>query len=101
MVGFLPGFAYLGIVDARIAAPRRATPRTAVAAGSVGVAGPQTGVYPRRSPGGWNIIGRTPLTMFEPSRGRPAIVAAGDTVRFRAVDRAEFDRLASGAGAST
>jgi inhibitor of KinA len=99
MLGFLPGFAYLGVVDPRIAAPRLATPRRAVAAGSVGVAGPQTGVYPCVSPGGWNIIGRTPLLMFEPSRAIPALIAAGDSVRFHAIDRLEFDRL-SRTGAS-
>ncbi len=93
MVGFLPGFAYLGVVDTRIAAPRRSTPRTTVAAGSVGIAGPQTGVYSRQSPGGWNIIGRTPLAMFDPSRIRPSLVEAGDAVRFRSIERAEFDRL--------
>jgi inhibitor of KinA len=91
MLGFLPGFAYLGVVDRRIAAPRRTTPRVAVAAGSVGIAGSQTGVYPRSSPGGWNIIGRTPLVMFEPSRENASLVTAGVSVRFRPIDRAEFD----------
>jgi inhibitor of KinA len=101
MLGFLPGFAYLGLVDMRIAAPRQATPRRAVAAGSVGIAGPQTGVYPYASPGGWNIIGRTPLVIFEPSRATPALVAAGDSVRFHGIDRLEFDRLSLRTGSST
>ncbi len=81
MLGFLPGFAYLGQVDATIAAPRRATPRQAVPAGSVGIAGRQTGVYPRVSPGGWQIIGRTDAPMFEAVGGK-SLLAPGDRVRF-------------------
>lgn len=80
MLGFLPGFAYLGDVEAAIAAPRRATPRAAVPAGSVGIAGTQTGVYPRESPGGWQIVGRTSLPMFDAAAG--ARLQAGDRVRF-------------------
>ena len=68
MVGFIPGFAYLAEVDPRIARPRRATPRTAVPAGSVAIAGGQTGIYPAVTPGGWNIIGRTPLKPYDPDR---------------------------------
>ncbi len=82
MLGFLPGFAYLGTVDEAIAAPRLATPRTRVPAGSVGIAGRQTGVYPRQSPGGWQLIGRTPLRVFDPSREPPSLFAPGDRVRF-------------------
>ena len=82
MLGFLPGFAYLGPVDERIAAPRRSTPRVHVPAGSVGIAGRQTGIYPRESPGGWQIIGRTPVALFDPDRDPPALLAPGDTVRF-------------------
>ncbi len=82
MLGFLPGFAYLGSVDARIAAPRRETPRLRVAAGSVGIAGRQTGVYPRESAGGWQIIGRSTLAVFDPDRVPAALFAPGDTVRF-------------------
>ena len=82
MLGFLPGFAYMGSVDERIAAPRRATPRTRIPAGSVGIAGQQTGVYPRQSPGGWQLIGRTALEIFDPSREPPSLFAAGDRVRF-------------------
>lgn len=82
MLGFLPGFAYLGGVDATIAMPRRPSPRTVVPAGSVGIAGGQTGVYPCESPGGWRLIGRTPLRMFDADRAAPALLAPGDVVRF-------------------
>lgn len=82
MLGFLPGFAYMGTVDQQIAAPRHSTPRLRVAAGSVGIAGRQTGVYPVDSPGGWQIIGRTPLTIFDAGRSPAALFAAGDSVRF-------------------
>lgn len=80
MLGFLPGFAYLGDVDPSIAAPRRATPRQAVPAGSVAIAGGQTGVYPQASPGGWQIIGRTEVRMFDPASG--SRLQPGDRVRF-------------------
>ena len=82
MLGFLPGFAYMGIVDASIAAPRKATPRTRIPAGSVGIAGRQTGVYPRSSPGGWQLIGRTPLNVFDPAREPASLFRAGDRVKF-------------------
>ena len=82
MLGFLPGFAYMGTVDDSIAAPRRATPRTRVPAGSVGIAGRQTGIYPVESPGGWQIIGRTAMKIFDPDRTPPALFAPGDQVRF-------------------
>ena len=82
MLGFLPGFAYMGTVDQTIAMPRRATPRVKVPAGSVGIAGRQTGVYPSESPGGWQLIGRTPVSLFNPNRVPAALVAPGDTVRF-------------------
>jgi inhibitor of KinA len=98
MLGFAPGLAYLGVVDERIAAPRRDTPRVRVPRGSVGIAGAQTGVYPSETPGGWQIIGRTPLLPFDLSRADPFLLKAGDTVRFDAIDRAEFDRLEQGAG---
>jgi inhibitor of KinA len=90
MVGFVPGFAYLAEVDRRIAAPRRSTPRTAVPAGSVAIAGGQTGIYPSSTPGGWNIIGRTPVKPYEPSRREPFLLKAGDRVRFRRIDPGEF-----------
>ncbi len=82
MLGFLPGFAYLGTVDEAIAVPRHATPRVKVPGGSVGIAGRQTGVYPRDSPGGWQLIGRTPMSLFDPHRTPAALVVPGDTVRF-------------------
>jgi len=82
MLGFLPGFAYMGTVDEAIAMPRLATPRVKVPGGSVGIAGRQTGVYPRDSPGGWQLIGRTPVSLFNTHRTPAALVAPGDTVRF-------------------
>jgi len=93
MLGFVPGFAYLGMVDPRIAMPRRATPRVRVPSGSVGIAGVQTGIYPAETPGGWQLIGRTPIRPFDPSRADPFLMKAGDAVQFYAIDRAEFDRL--------
>ena len=82
-------------VDHRIAAPRRATPRTEVPAGSVAIAGGQTGIYPDVTPGGWNIIGRTPLRPFDAARTEPSLLKAGDQVRFRPISEAEFARLDS------
>ncbi len=82
MIGFAPGFPYLGGLDERLHCPRRAVPRTAVPAGSVGIGGSQTGIYPLVSPGGWQLIGRTPLALFDPTRDPPALLAAGDRVRF-------------------
>jgi KipI family sensor histidine kinase inhibitor len=82
MLGFLPGFPYLASVDERIAAPRRVVPRVRVPAGSVGIAGRQTGIYPMESPGGWNIIGRTGVRVFDPARVPPALFRPGDSVRF-------------------
>ncbi len=81
-IGFTPGFPYLGGLDARIAAPRLPSPRARVPAGSVGIAGSQTGVYPLESPGGWRIIGRTSLRLFDPARTPPALLEPGDLVRF-------------------
>jgi inhibitor of KinA len=92
LVGFVPGFAYLAEVDPRIAAPRRSTPRTAVPPGSVAIAGGQTGVYPAATPGGWNIIGRTPLKPYDLSRPEPCLLHTGDTVRFVRMSRQDFDR---------
>jgi len=82
MMGFLPGFPYLGTVDPAIAAPRRPTPRLRVPAGSVGIAGAQTGIYPVDSPGGWQLIGRTPLRLFDRSRANPFLLEPGDKVEF-------------------
>jgi len=83
LVGFLPGFAYLGTLDPRLVVPRRASPRPRVVAGSLGIAGPYTGVYPLASPGGWRLIGRVvDSELFDPSRDRPALLEPGDRVRF-------------------
>ncbi len=92
-VGFTLGFGFLGGLNAKLATPRRATPRTEVPAGSVAIGGKQTGVYPIRSPGGWNVIGRTPLRMFDVEREPPTLLHAGDRVRFRSINRSEFDSL--------
>ena len=97
MLGFVPGFAYMGIVDAHIAAPRLSTPRVRVPAGSVGIAGVQTGIYPVSTPGGWRIIGRTPLKPFDLSRREPALFKPGDAVQFYAIDPEEYARF-EGAG---
>jgi inhibitor of KinA len=94
MVGFMPGFAYLGGLSDRIATPRRSSPRKAVPAGAVGIGGQQTGVYPMVSPGGWNLIGRTPVAIFDIARPRPALMMTGDRVRFRPITRDEFDHWA-------
>lgn len=93
-VGFTPGFPYLAGLPRQLATPRRATPRTHVPAGSVAIGGSQTGVYPCTSPGGWNIIGRTPLQLFSAARPEPALLRAGDRVRFVAITRAEFEQAA-------
>lgn len=90
MVGFMPGFAYLGGLPAKLATPRRTTPRTVVPAGTVGIGGSQTGVYPLDSPGGWNLIGKTPLAVFDIARAEPALLSTGDRVRFRAITDAQF-----------
>lgn len=81
-LGFQPGFAYLGGLDARLHTPRRATPRLAIPAGSVAIGGSQTGIYPLVTPGGWHIIGHTSLPLFDPSSSQPALLQPGDTVRF-------------------
>lgn len=90
MVGFAPGFAYLGGMSTQIASPRRDVPRLAVAAGSVGIAGGQTGIYSIKTPGGWQIIGRTPLRLFRPEGETPTLLSMGDKVRFRPITEGEF-----------
>lgn len=85
MMGFLPGFAYMGGLDARIATPRRATPRTKVPVGSVGIAGNQTGIYPSESPGGWQLIGRTELELYTPNANEITLLKAGDLIKFVAL----------------
>ena len=93
MLGFTPGFPYLGGMDERLASPRLDVPRTLVAAGSVGIAGAQTGVYPVASPGGWRLIGRTPARLYDPVREEPFLLRAGQRLRFKPIDGAEFRRL--------
>ncbi|OZB98391.1 5-oxoprolinase subunit PxpB [Paenibacillus sp. XY044] len=92
-VGFAPGFPYLGGLDERIAAPRKQTPRLAIPAGSVGIAGTQTGIYPVETPGGWQIIGRTPLALFMPDQDPPALLRGGEYIRFRQIDAAEYEQI--------
>jgi inhibitor of KinA len=91
MLGFVPGFAYMASVDERIAMPRRATPRLRVPERGVGIAGPQTGIYPIESPGGWRLIGRTPEKPFDPARENPFLFKPGDLVRFQAITADEFE----------
>ena len=93
MLGFLPGFAYMGIIDARITAPRHARPRSHVPAGSVAIAGHQTGIYPTDSPGGWQLIGRTPIQMFNPLEPNPFFLQPGDEVNFYPVSLSEYQQL--------
>lgn len=93
MIGFLPGFPYLGGLSDRIATPRKESPRLLVAAGSVGIAGNQTGVYPIASPGGWQIIGRSPMQLFDKTKNPPCKIRAGDGIRFVEVNRIEFETL--------
>lgn len=93
MIGFAPGFPYLSGLDPSLALPRLATPRTRVLAGSVAIGGAQTGIYPRESPGGWRLLGRTPLRLFDPQRASPSLLAPGDRVRFVAIDDAAYARL--------
>lgn len=95
MLGFTPGFTYLGGMSEEIATPRLTTPRVKIPAGSVGIAGSQTGVYPIDSPGGWQLIGRTPVRMYDPDRAEPILPQAGQFIKFYAIDRAEYDRIAA------
>src|SRR5215469_1262823 len=97
-LAFSPGFAYLGGLPRQLQVPRLASPRKHVSAGTVGLAGAQTGIYPHNSPGGWQLIGRTPLRMFVPSDDPPSRLQLGNRVRFRRITRDEFDRLASEQG---
>ena len=95
MLGFTPGFTYLGGLNDAIETPRLKTPRVKIPAGSVGIAGKQTGVYPIGSPGGWQLIGRTPLKMYDADREKPILPEAGQYIKFVPIDRAEFDRIAA------
>jgi inhibitor of KinA len=92
MVGFAPGFPYLGGMPPEIATPRRGSPRLTIPAGSVGIAGAQTGVYPIATPGGWQLIGRTPKALFRPDAHPPTLFKAGDVVRFQPISADEFER---------
>lgn len=96
MVGFAPGHPYIGGLDERLSVPRRTTPRPIVVAGSIAIANTQSVVYPFSISGGWSILGRTPLSIFDARREPPALMAPGDRVRFAAISREEFDRIASG-----
>ena len=93
MLGFLPGFTYLGGLDERIHTPRLANPRIRIPAGSVGIGGSQTGIYPMDSPGGWQLMGLTPVKTYDPDREVPILVEAGDYIRFVAIDEDEFHRI--------
>ncbi|MCI1187838.1 5-oxoprolinase subunit PxpB [Hymenobacter sp. DH14] len=92
MIGFAPGFPYLGGLDARLATPRRPQPRPLVAAGAVGIAGPQTGIYSLPTPGGWQLIGRTPLRLFNPEWAAPSRLRAGQRLRLVAISEEEFEQ---------
>jgi inhibitor of KinA len=92
-LGFTPGFPYLSGLPAELTTPRRPVPRKQVPAGSVAIGGTQTGIYPTTSAGGWNIIGRTPVRLFEPRKNPPALLCPGDNVRFRPITRDEFQAL--------
>jgi len=94
MLGFLPGFAYMGLVDERISSPRKQQPAP-VEAGSVGIAGRQTGTYPFKSPGGWQIIGRTPLKLFDKEKVNPVLFKPGDNVKFHPINKDEFEDIKS------
>ena len=89
-IGFVPGFPFLAGLPKSLATPRRGVPRKEIPPGSVGIGGAQTGIYPLRSPGGWNLIGRTPLKLFDPTKNPPTLLRPGDRVRFRAITREEF-----------
>jgi KipI family sensor histidine kinase inhibitor len=95
MIGFAPGHAYMSGLDASLAVPRRATPRALVAPGAVAIANEQTVVYPYAISGGWNVIGRTPMVLFDARRQRPSLLWPGDRIRFRAITRAQFIEMAA------
>ncbi len=95
MLGFLPGFPYLGGLDESLQTPRLQTPRLKIPAGSVGIAGMQTGIYPMESPGGWQLIGRTPVPVYDPEKTPPVFYRAGDHLKFVPVTEAEFERIAA------
>lgn len=94
MIGFVPGFPYLGGLSERLTSPRKQTPRTAIPAGSVGIAGQQTGIYPLETPGGWQIIGRTPLKLFDVNKKQPSLLKAGEKIKFESISLHEFEDIA-------
>ncbi len=93
MLGFLPGFTYLGGLDARIHTPRLSNPRIRIEAGSVGIGGSQTGIYPLDSPGGWNLMGKTPVRTYDPGREAPILVEAGDYIHFVPISEDEYKQI--------
>ncbi len=93
LIGFAPGFPYLGGLPKELVTPRHAKPRMTVPAGSVGIGGEQTGIYPQSTPGGWNLIGRTPLRLFRPEEDPPVLLQAGDIVKFHAITPEEFEKI--------
>ncbi len=101
MIGFLPGFPYLSGMDPTIAAPRLENPREKIPAGSVGIGGEQTGVYPVASPGGWRLIGRTPVRLYDPTRTPPVLYEAGDRIRFYPVSEQEYSKIEAAVTAGT
>ena len=93
MLGFAPGFPYLGGMDPRLATPRLKAPRQKIEAGSVGIAGQQTGIYPIASPGGWQLIGRTPIKLYDPKREKPILYGTGDYLKFVPITKKEFEEI--------
>ncbi|WP_250674347.1 5-oxoprolinase subunit PxpB [Paraclostridium ghonii] len=100
MLGFTPGFTYLGGMNKKLETPRLSNPRVKIPAGSVGIAGKQTGVYPIDSPGGWQLIGRTPIDLYEPKREKPILLSAGDYVKFIPITKEKFEKILSEGGSN-
>ncbi|WP_191561518.1 5-oxoprolinase subunit PxpB [Metabacillus idriensis] len=96
MIGFAPGFPYIGGMSEKIAAPRRKSPRLKIPAGSVGIAGTQTGIYPIETPGGWQLIGQTPVKLFQPESETPTLLKAGDTIKFKPISYEQYLEVKEG-----